>query len=53
MAVPKRKMSRSRTRSRRSQWKATLPVLVAVTTPDGRSVRVPQHLAGAARRGML
>ncbi len=25
MAVPKRKMSRSNTRSRRSQWKAKLP----------------------------
>jgi large subunit ribosomal protein L32 len=53
MAVPKRKMSRSRTRSRRSQWKTSLPVLVEVRTPDGREVRVPQHLAGAARRGML
>lgn len=29
MAVPKRKMSRSNTRSRRSQWKATVPTLVA------------------------
>ena len=28
MAVPKRKMSRSNTRSRRSQWKATAPALV-------------------------
>ncbi len=28
MAVPKRKMSRSNTRSRRSQWKATAPTLV-------------------------
>ena len=27
MAVPKRKMSRSNTRSRRSQWKATVPTL--------------------------
>lgn len=27
MAVPKRKMSRSNTRSRRSQWKATPAVL--------------------------
>jgi large subunit ribosomal protein L32 len=31
MAVPKRKMSRSNTRSRRAQWKGTLP---ALTTCD-------------------
>ena len=29
MAVPKRRMSRSNTRSRRSQWKTTAPTLVA------------------------
>ena len=29
MAVPKRRMSRSNTRSRRAQWKATAPALVA------------------------
>ncbi len=28
MPVPKRKMSRSNTRHRRSQWKAALPTLV-------------------------
>ena len=28
MAVPKRKMSRSNTRSRRSQWKTAAPTLV-------------------------
>lgn len=28
MAVPKRKMSRSNTRHRRSQWKAATPTLV-------------------------
>ena len=28
MPVPKRKMSRSNTRSRRSQWKTTAPALV-------------------------
>ena len=36
MAVPKRKLSRSNTRHRRSQWKASAPALVPVTTPDGR-----------------
>ena len=29
MAVPKRKMSRSNTRHRRSQWKAAVPTLVS------------------------
>ena len=29
MAVPKRKMSRSNTRSRRAQWKAAVPNLVS------------------------
>jgi len=29
VAVPKRRMSRSNTRSRRSQWKATAPALTA------------------------
>ena len=29
MAVPKRKMSRSNTRSRRANWKATAPNLMA------------------------
>ena len=29
MAVPKRKMSRSNTRSRRANWKATAPALTA------------------------
>ena len=36
MAVPKRKMSRSNTRSRRSQWKTTVPTLVTCTEPGLR-----------------
>ena len=36
MAVPKRKMSRSNTRSRRSQWKATATTLT--TTVEGGQV---------------
>jgi large subunit ribosomal protein L32 len=52
MAVPKRKMSRSRTRSRRSQWKALVPELVAVTV-DGRQVKVPARLVPAVRRGLV
>ncbi len=36
MAVPKRKMSRSNTRSRRAQWKAKLPQINKVTR-NGRT----------------
>lgn len=52
MAVPKRKMSRSNTRHRRSQWKATAPDLVPVTI-DGREVMVPRRLVKAAHAGLL
>ena len=53
MAVPKRKTSRSNTRHRRSQWKATAPDLVPVTTLDGRRLTVPRRLVAAYRRGLL
>lgn len=55
MAVPKRRKSRSRTRSRRAKWlaKATAPDLVEVTTMDGRKITVPGRLANAARRGLI
>lgn len=52
MAVPKRKMSRSNTRHRRAQWKATTPQLTPVTV-DGSVYLVPQRLAKAYRRGLL
>ena len=52
MAVPKRKMSRSNTRHRRSQWKATTAQLVPVTI-DGVAYLVPQHLVKAYERGLL
>ncbi len=52
MAVPKRKLSRSNTRHRRSQWKATAPDLVPVTV-EGRTVRVPRRLVKAAQNGHL
>jgi large subunit ribosomal protein L32 len=52
MAVPKRKLSRSNTRHRRAQWKATAPQLVTITI-DGREHRVPQHLVKAYQRGLL
>ena len=44
MAVPKRRMSRSNTHSRRSQWKAAAPTLI--TCPN-RSCgqKIPPHIA--------
>lgn len=52
MAVPKRKMSRSNTRTRRSAWKAKLTPLDSVTV-DGRQVRIPRKLAKAYQKGLL
>jgi large subunit ribosomal protein L32 len=45
-------MSRSRTRSRRSRWKAAVPELVTVRV-DGREVRVPRRLVRALQRGIV
>lgn len=42
MAVPKRRMSRSNTRSRRSQWKATAPAYA--TCNRCKQVKLP-HVA--------
>lgn len=44
MAVPKRRMSRSNTRSRRSQWKAQLPQ-VQKKIVNGRVTWVVPHRA--------
>ncbi|MBC7290465.1 MAG: 50S ribosomal protein L32 [Actinotalea sp.] len=52
MAVPKRRMSRSRTRSRRARWTAVAPDLVPVRV-DGREVMVPRRLVRAVRRGLV
>ncbi|MEU7631536.1 50S ribosomal protein L32 [Nocardia sp. NPDC049220] len=52
MAVPKRKMSRSNTRSRRANWKATAPDLVPVTV-GGVVRQVPRRLVAAVRRGLI
>lgn len=52
MAVPKRRMSRSNTRSRRAQWKAQAPDLVPITI-DGERKLVPRKLVPAYRRGLL
>lgn len=52
MAVPKFKMSRSRTRSRRSKWKAELTDLQSVKV-RGQVKRVPRKLAKAYQTGLL
>jgi large subunit ribosomal protein L32 len=52
MAVPKRKMSRSNTRHRRAQWKATRPDLVPITV-DGTAHLVPRRLVRAYERGLI
>jgi large subunit ribosomal protein L32 len=52
MAVPKRRMSRSNTRSRRSQWKATATGLVTVNVA-GQKHKVPRRLLKAARLGLV
>jgi len=52
MAVPKRKMSRSNTRSRRAQWKAE-PVQLVRMSVGGRTVAVPRRLARAVERGLI
>lgn len=44
MAVPKRKLSRSNTRHRRSAWKAQAPTLVK-TVENGRTVYSLPHRA--------
>ena len=44
MALPKRKMSRSNTRSRRSQWKADVPTLVK-TVENGKVTYSLPHRA--------
>ena len=52
MAVPKRKMSRSNTRSRRSQWKAEMTNLQSFRI-QGREVRIPRKLQKAYEQGLL
>ena len=52
MAVPKRKMSRSNTRNRRSQWKAELPQLYTIKV-NGREISVPRRLVKAYKTGLL
>ena len=46
MAVPKRKMSRSNTRHRRSPWKAVAPTLVTCANPACGSKHLPHRACG-------
>jgi large subunit ribosomal protein L32 len=43
VAVPKRKMSRSNTRHRRSQWKATVPALATCANPACGAKHLPHR----------
>jgi large subunit ribosomal protein L32 len=52
MAVPKRRTSRSNTRSRRAHWKAVAPDLVPIVIA-GRRHLVPRRLVRAYQRGLL
>ena len=53
MALPKYRTSRANTHSRRSNWKAKVPQLATVRTPEGGVVQVPQNLAAAVRKGHM
>ena len=61
MAVPKRRMSRSNTRSRRAQWKASAPTLVVCANPACKAAHLPhtvcpecgQYGPAKARRQVL
>lgn len=52
MAVPKRKMSRSNTRTRRSTWKAKLDQLQTIKV-GGREITVPRRLTKAYQKGLI
>jgi large subunit ribosomal protein L32 len=52
MAVPKRRTSRSRTRSRRAKWKAAPEQLVPVEVGGVRRL-VPRRLLRSLHRGWL
>jgi large subunit ribosomal protein L32 len=52
MAVPKRRMSRANTHSRRSQWKSDNTALQTVKV-QGREVQIPRRLVKAAQLGLV
>jgi large subunit ribosomal protein L32 len=47
VAVPKRRVSRSNTRSRRAQWKATAPQLVTCANAACRARHLPHRACPA------
>lgn len=52
MGVPKRRLSRSNTRHRRSSWKA-IPVDLVPVRVDGQVHRIPRRLVRAVQRGCV
>ena len=52
MAVPKRRLSRANTHSRRSQWKADTVALQTMKV-QGQEVQIPRRLAKAAKLGLI
>lgn len=52
MAVPKRRMSRANTHSRRSQWKSNNVALQTVNI-NGQEVQIPRRLVKAAKLGLV
>lgn len=52
MAVPKRRMSRANTHSRRSQWKSDNVALQHVKV-QGKDVQIPRRLVKAAQLGLI
>ena len=52
MAVPKRRMSRANTRSRRSQWKADNVALQNVKI-NGQEAQIPRRLVKATQLGLI
>lgn len=46
MAVPKRKMSRSNTRARRSQWKTSVPTLATCANAACGAKYLPHTVCG-------
>ena len=52
MAVPKQKMSRANTRTRRSAWKADPIRLQTVKGRNGEEIVAPRRLAKAAKLGL-
>ena len=52
MAVPKRRMSRANTHTRRSQWKANNAPLQEVRV-NGNTTRLPRRVVKAAQLGLV